>query len=87
MKNVKNVNQFRSYAIRQLKNSSEFLEEFDRENLSLSGRVTQTVSNSTYWNLTLGYRSFDLERYNPRLRDADHLTNLFRYGDSTYFAN
>jgi hypothetical protein len=86
-KNVKSTTQFRSYAIRQLKNASAFLEEYDRENLSLSGRVTQTVSNSTFWNLTFGYRSFDLERYNPRLRDADYLTNLFRYGDSTYFAN
>ena len=73
-------------AIRQLKNSSRFLEGLFRENLTLSARVSQTVSNSTYWNLTFGYRTFDFERYNPELRDADYLTNLYRYGDSTYWA-
>ncbi len=73
-------------AVRQFKNSSRFLEGLFRENLSLSARISQTVSNSTFWNLTFGYRTFDFERYNPELRDADYLTNLYRYGDSTYFA-
>ena len=74
-------------AILMLKNSSRFLEGLFRENLTLSARVSQTVSNTTFWNLTFGYRTFDFERYNPELRDADYLTNLYRYGDSTYFAN
>jgi len=76
-----------NYHIRQLKNSSSFLDESLRENLSISGRISQTVSNSTFWNLTLGYRKFDFERYNPTVRDADYLSNLYNYGDSTYFAN
>jgi hypothetical protein len=75
------------YHIQQLKNSSRFLDASFRENLSLSGRISQTVSNSTFWNLTFGYRKFDFERFNPTIKDADYLTNLYRYGDSTYFAN
>jgi hypothetical protein len=66
--------------IRLLKNSSEFLDEFYQENAQLSGRLSQTVSNSTFWNINFGYRSFEFERYNPFLRDADHITDLLRYG-------
>jgi len=83
----KNWNTTTATAYRTLKNSSRFLEGLFRENLTLSARVSQTVSNSTFWNLRFGYRTFDFERYNPELRDADHLTDLYRYGDSTYFAN
>jgi hypothetical protein len=86
-KNPKAATQFRSYAVRQLKNSSRFLEEYDRENLTLSARLSQTVSNTTFWNLTFGYRTFDLERYQPELRSGNHLTDLYRYGDSTYWAD
>jgi len=70
-----------------LKNSSEFLDEFYQENAQLAGRLSQTVSNSTFWNINFGYRSFEFERYNPFLRDADHTTDLLRYGDSTYWHN
>jgi CarboxypepD_reg-like domain/TonB-dependent Receptor Plug Domain len=77
----------KAYDIRKLKNDSEFMDEFYNQNLSVSGRLSQTVSNSTFWNLTAGYRSYDFERYNPFFRDADHVTDLFSYGDSTIFAN
>ena len=77
----------KSYDIRKLKNDSEFMDEFYNQNLSVSGRLSQTVSNSTFWNLTLGFRAYDFERYNPFFRDSDHITNLFGYGDSTAFAD
>ena len=73
--------------IRLLKNSSDFLDEFYQENAQLSARLTQTVSSNTFWNFNFGYRTFEFERYNPFLRDADHTTNLLRYGDSTYWHN
>jgi outer membrane receptor protein involved in Fe transport len=70
----------------KVKNDSKFYDEFYQENLSLSARLSQTVSNSTFWNLTVGFRAFDYERYNPHFRDQDHITNLFNYGDSLQYA-
>ncbi|MGB5849578.1 MAG: carboxypeptidase-like regulatory domain-containing protein [Ignavibacteriaceae bacterium] len=77
----------KSYDIRKLKNDSEFMDEFFNQNFSVSGRISQTVSNSTFWNLTVGFRGFDFERYNPFFYDSDNITNLFGYGDSTAFAD
>jgi hypothetical protein len=68
--------------VRYFKNDAAFIEEFEEDNTSFSGRLSQTVSNTTYWNLTLGYRMFDYQRYNPFFKD-----NLLAYGDSTLFAN
>jgi len=68
--------------IKMLKNDSKFFDEFTEENLSFSGRISQTVSNTTFWNLNVGYRTYDFERYNPWFRDSDHITNLMNTGDS-----
>ncbi len=70
--------------LRQYKNASQFIEEIDEENYSYSGRVSQTVSNSTFWNLNLGYRLFKFQRYNPFLKGAE---NQLLYGDSLWWAN
>lgn len=71
-------------ALRQYKNASQFIEEFEEENFSYSARVSQTVSNSTFWNLNLGYRQFLFQRYNPFLKGPE---NQILYGDSLWWAN
>ncbi|NWF90894.1 MAG: carboxypeptidase-like regulatory domain-containing protein [Ignavibacteriaceae bacterium] len=70
------------FDFRLVKNSSKFFDEFTEENLSLSTKISQTVSGSTYWNLNLGYRAFDYERYNPFFKQ-----DLYAYGDSARWAN
>jgi outer membrane receptor protein involved in Fe transport len=91
-KRSKNINaRGSSYYIRFYKNNSAFFPEFERKNYSFSGRVSQTVSNSTFWNLNLGYREFEYELYQPQLRSDDprnptnHVNDLMSYGDSTLF--
>jgi len=70
--------------VRQYKNDAAFIEEFEEKNYSYSGRISQTVSNSTFWNLNLGYRMFDYKRYNPFLKNPEE---QILYGDSTYWAD
>jgi outer membrane receptor protein involved in Fe transport len=68
----------------QYKNASQFIDETDDANYSYSARVSQTVSNSTFWNLILGYRDFQFQRYNPFLKGAG---NQILYGDSLWWAD
>lgn len=70
--------------MRQYKNSSQFIEEQDEKNSSFSARVSQTLSNTTFWNLNLGYRLFEYQRYNPFLKGAE---NQLLYGDSLWWAD
>jgi outer membrane receptor protein involved in Fe transport len=69
---------------RQYKNASKFIEEIEESNYSISGRLSQTVSKSTFWNLNLGYKLFDFQRYNPFLKGAE---NQILYGDSLWWAS
>jgi len=71
-------------AIRQFKNASQFIEETEEQNYSYSARVSQTLSNSTFWNLNFGYRDFQYQRYNPFLKGAE---NQLLYGDSLWWAD
>ena len=71
----------KNWSYQLAKNDAAFQQEFSQDNYSFSGRVTQTVSATTFWNLTLGYRLFQYERYNPFLKD-----NLAAYGDSSLWA-
>jgi len=71
-------------AVRQYKNDSQFIEEINESNQSYGLRVSQTVSNNTYWNLNLGYRIFETQRYNPFLKGAE---NQILYGDSLWWAD
>jgi hypothetical protein len=73
-----------AWAVFQYKNASQFIEETDESNDSYSLRVSQTVSNSTFWNLNLGYRMFDYQRYNPFLKGPE---NMILYGDSLWWAD
>jgi len=70
--------------LRQYKNASQFIEETDESNYSYSARVSQTVSNNTFWNLNFGYRQFDYQRYNPFLKGPE---NQILYGDSLWWAD
>jgi len=70
--------------IRMYKNSSQFMDQFEEDNYSYSARISQTLSNSTFWNLTFGYRDFQLQRYNPFLKGAE---NQILYGDSLWWAD
>ncbi|HRP92404.1 MAG: carboxypeptidase-like regulatory domain-containing protein [Ignavibacteriaceae bacterium] len=67
---------------RYQKNNSRFNQEFYERNVSLNARLSQTLSNTTFWNLNLGYKMFDFKRYNPFFKD-----NLVAYGDSAIWAN
>jgi outer membrane receptor protein involved in Fe transport len=78
---IYNDNTSRVYDSRMAKNSSMFFDEVYYRNLSFSGRVSQTVSRSSFWNLTLGYRMYNLRRYNPFFED-----DLEAYGDSSLWA-
>lgn len=69
---------------RQYKNASQFIEKTDEANSSFSARVSQTVSNNTFWNLNFGYRLFEFQRYNPFLKGSE---NQLLYGDSLWWAN
>jgi outer membrane receptor protein involved in Fe transport len=69
---------------RQYKNASQFIEETDEQNSSYSIRLSQTISNHTFWNLNVGYRLFEFERYNPFLKGA---SNQILYGDSLWWAD
>ncbi len=71
----------KNWSYRLAKNDASFQQEFSQDNYSFSGRVSQTVSATTFWNVTLGYRLFQYERYNPFLKD-----NLQAYGDSSLWA-
>src|SRR5574338_93121 len=67
---------------RYQKNNARFNPEFFEQNTSLNARLSQTVSNTTFWNLNLGYKMFDYKRYNPFLKD-----NLALYGNAAYWEN
>jgi outer membrane cobalamin receptor len=71
-------------SLRQYKNASQFIDVTEDDNYSYSGRVSQTLSNSTFWNITFGYKLFQQERYNPFLKGAD---NQLLYGDSLWWAD
>ncbi|HOJ17886.1 MAG: TonB-dependent receptor [Ignavibacteriales bacterium] len=64
------------------KNAYDFYDKFNTSNYSLSGRISQTVSSSSFWNLNVGYKLYKYKRYNPAFED-----NLMAYGDSTIWAN
>ena len=66
--------------MRMVKNNSDFVTEFTQDNLSLSARISQTVSASTFWNLSLGYRIFNQERYNPFFKKILRLMEIVLSG-------
>lgn len=72
----------RSITTSYLKNSSNFMDKNYEDNISFSGRISQTVSSNTFWNLQIGYRTYDFKKVNPFFED-----DLMAYGDSTRWAN
>ncbi|HSD62981.1 MAG TPA: TonB-dependent receptor, partial [Ignavibacteriaceae bacterium] len=77
-----NLRHYMAWDLRKAKQDSKFNDEYSERNFSYSGRVSQTVSASTFWNLTLGYKAFELKRYFPFFGD-----NLEAYGDSAIWKN
>lgn len=77
-----NLNNGRTYIHSYAKNNSEFFPEFNRDNYSFSTRISQTVSNSSFWNITAGFRRYYFDQYDPHFGD-----DFYKYGDSTLFAN
>lgn len=67
---------------RFIKNDSRFGDGFSNENLSLNSRISQTISQNTFWNINIGYRTFEFKRFNPFFKD-----NLVAYGDSAIWIN
>jgi hypothetical protein len=77
-----NVRDYRLYVHRYQKNNPLFNPAQKDENLSISGRLSQTVSNNSFWNVNVGYRKYFFEQKDKVMGD-----NFFLYGDSTFFSN
>ncbi len=77
-----NIRNYRSYVHTYAKNNAEFNPGNEQSNLSFSSRLSQTISNNSFWNLNLGYRRDGFESYDPHFKD-----DLYAYGDSAIFAN
>ena len=77
-----NLRTYKAWDIRKAKQDSRFNDQFNEHNFSYGGRISQTISTSTFWNLTLGYKAFQLKRYLPFFGD-----DLTLYGDSAAWKN
>jgi len=77
-----NFRNYRRYIHQYAKNDAEFNPAREQNNYSFSGRITQTVSNKSFWNLSVGVKRDQFNEFDPHFRD-----DLFAYGDSTIFAN
>jgi len=77
-----NLNQGRTYIHSYAKNNTNFFPEYNRDNYSFSSRLSQTVSSSSFWNLSLGLRKYYFDQYDPHFKD-----DLKLWSDSSYFAN
>ncbi len=77
-----NISNGKVWDLRMAKQDSQFMDATKSQNYSFSGRISQTISANTFWNLNLGYRTFEFKRFSPFFKE-----NLFAYGDSTIWAN
>jgi len=77
-----NFRDYRSYIHSYAKNNAQFNPAREQNNYSFSGRITQTVSNKSFWNLNVGVRRDQFNEFNPALGD-----DLLAYGDSLTFEN
>jgi hypothetical protein len=74
-----NINQrsFRGYVHSYTKNNAEHNPKTERLNMSFSGRLSQNLSASSFWNINVGFRQFSDET-----GDGQYFDNLYLYGDS-----
>jgi len=77
-----NERDYRLYIHSYAKNNAQFNPGREQNNYSFSGRITQTVSPTSFWNLNVGVRRDQFNQFDPHFRD-----DLFAYGDSATFAN
>ncbi len=75
-----NSREGRTYIHSYSKNNAEFNPGFTQDNMSFSGRLTQTVSSNSFWNLNLGYRRFQDSNFDIHFKDQLEL-----YGDKETF--
>lgn len=75
-----NSREGRTYIHSYAKNNSEFNPGFTQDNMSFSGRLTQTISSYSFWNLNLGFRKFKDSNFDVHFKD-----NLELYGDRETF--
>lgn len=65
-----------------IKQDSKFADGFSESNYSFNARLSHTFSSNTFWNINIGYRSYEFKRFNPFFKD-----NLAAYGDSLTWIN
>ena len=75
-----NFRDYRRYVHIYAKNNAQFNPAREQNNYSFSGRITQTVSPKSFWNLNVGVRRDQFNEFNPALGD-----DLFAYGDAAVF--
>jgi len=75
-----NFRDYRRYVHIYAKNNAQFNPAREQNNYSFSGRITQTVSPNSFWNLNVGVRRDQFNEFNPALGD-----DLFAYGDAAVF--
>lgn len=76
-----NLRDYRLYIHSYAKNNSAFNPALEQRNYSFNGRLSQTVSANTFWNLNVGVKRDRATQMDPFFRD-----DLFAYGDSARFA-
>ena len=76
-----NLRNGRSFILSYAKNNSEFNPAFNQKNYSFSTKISQTISNNTFWNLNIGFRRYSFKQYEPHFGD-----DLYLYGDSVALA-
>lgn len=71
-----NQRQYRTFSLLYAKNNSEHNALTKNYNYSFSGRISQNIDKSSFWNLNLGYRIFD-----QKAGDGVWFDDLKAYGD------
>lgn len=77
-----NLRDYRLYVHSYSKNNAEFNPGVLQRNYSFNGRLSQTVSSNSFWNLNVGYKKDRASQFDPHFKD-----DLYAYGDSAKFAN
>lgn len=73
-----NLRDYRGYTHSYAKNNPEHNLRYETGNYSFSGRLSHNLSQSSFWNLNLGYR-----QYNYEAGDGIWFDNIEAYGDTS----
>ncbi|MCH6574079.1 MAG: hypothetical protein IH795_02565, partial [Bacteroidetes bacterium] len=75
-----NFRDYRFYIHSYAKNNAQFNPGREQRNYSFSGRITQTVSPTSFWNLNVGAKRDQFNQFDPHFVD-----DLFAYGSVAAF--